>query len=281
MARQEDSTKLLALALLNYADDSGFFYADPAMVRAALRPLDEDLTIVRRGLAALSNIGFIDIVEHPTHGPIGKVVSFRAHQSIDRPKESKLNGLWNSSKPRRSIDDSSLLEQGTGIREQGSGSAEPGEDESPEPEEPASGPAEKPILVFDCVGFVKAWTLSEEKLQEWQSVFPDLDVLAALRRARQWCIDNPTKRKTAAGMPRFLNSWLGTAQDNGESRKGKGQGRKGDGDRAPVPIPRLPTSAELDREEDRRFEEMAANLLRGTEPTFTAPRAKAAQAAAW
>ncbi len=114
MVRQTDPSKLLALGLLNYADDEGYFYAEAAMIRAALRPLDEDSTIVRAALDELCAIEFIQMVEHATHGPIGRIVSFLEHQRVDRPNKSKIKHLWNSSNDRRMIVDESSPE---GIRE--------------------------------------------------------------------------------------------------------------------------------------------------------------------
>jgi hypothetical protein len=122
ISRLSDSTKLLAIALLNYADDHGYFYADCRMVRAALRPLDEDSTIVRRSLAELVKAEWIEIREHPTHGELGKVLTFTTHQRVDRPSPSKISTYWldeQSSNVRRGLDDHSSLEQGTGNREQG------------------------------------------------------------------------------------------------------------------------------------------------------------------
>lgn len=76
-------------------------------------------------------------------------------------------------------------------------------------------PSEPPLLVFPCVGRGPAeWPLTRAKVHEWQSAFPALDVLAEARKARQWLLDNPTRRKTFAGMSRFIGSWLGRAQDN-------------------------------------------------------------------
>ena len=54
----------------------------------------------------------------------------------------------------------------------------------------------------------KTWGLTAAKLAEYRETFPGFDVEAELRLARQWCIDNPGKRKTAKGMPKFLTSWL-------------------------------------------------------------------------
>lgn len=132
MVRQDDATKLLAIGLLNYADDHGFFYATPAMVRAALRALDEDSTIVRASLARLTEIGFIEMREHSTHGELGRIVSFLDHQRVDRPSPSKIKDLWDSTKIRRKLDDHSSLDQGKGSREQGTGK---GVGEAPQREE--------------------------------------------------------------------------------------------------------------------------------------------------
>lgn len=124
MVRQSDSAKLLAIGLLNYADDDGFFYATPQMVRAALRPLDDDSTTTRRLLDELSRIGYLAVREHSTHGEIGYILSFRSHQVIDRPKSSKIKDLYESAIARRLLDDQSLRELGKGTREQGKGTRE-------------------------------------------------------------------------------------------------------------------------------------------------------------
>jgi hypothetical protein len=71
------------------------------------------------------------------------------------------------------------------------------------------------VLTFPTVGKRrKEWHLCESKLTEYRESFPDLDVLAECRKALQWCRDNPTKRKTATGMPPFLTRWLGKAQNS-------------------------------------------------------------------
>ena len=121
MTRLEAGARLLAIALLNYADDHGFFYADADMVRGAVM-FREDSTNVRRWLDDLSRTGFIEVREHPTHGPVGMVSEFAKHQRVDRPKDSDIAGLWDSTNVRRLIDDDSPLEQGMeGNREQGTG----------------------------------------------------------------------------------------------------------------------------------------------------------------
>ena len=73
---------------------------------------------------------------------------------------------------------------------------------------------ESPFLIFPTIGpDAKEFHLTETKTQEYESSYPAIDVRAELRAARQWVIDNPANRKTHRGMCRFLNGWLGRAQN--------------------------------------------------------------------
>jgi hypothetical protein len=127
IGRLTDAEKLLAIGLLNVADDEGFFLADETLIRNAVRPFDESSTNTRRALEALSKAGWIAVREHPEQGKIGLVVNFAKHQRIDRPTASKIATYYNSTSPRRALDEPSLpegkgKEQG---KEQGTGSKEP------------------------------------------------------------------------------------------------------------------------------------------------------------
>jgi hypothetical protein len=107
----DDADKLLAIGLLNLADDEGYFLAHPTLVRNALRPFDEDSTKTRRALETLSKVGWIEVREHSEQGQIGKVVNFTKHQRIDRPTASKIATYFDSTSPRRALDEPSLLER--------------------------------------------------------------------------------------------------------------------------------------------------------------------------
>ena len=106
----DDGARLLAIGLLNLADDEGYFLSHATLVRNALRPFDEDSSRTRRGLETLAKVGWIDLREHSEQGQIGKVVNFKKHQRIDRATPSKLVTYFNSSSPLRAIVESSLLE---------------------------------------------------------------------------------------------------------------------------------------------------------------------------
>ena len=71
------------------------------------------------------------------------------------------------------------------------------------------------LLGYPTVGALPIWCLSEAQVQEWQALYPSLDVLAEARKALAWVRASPTHRKTAAGMPRLLVGWLNRANDRG------------------------------------------------------------------
>jgi hypothetical protein len=121
--RQPDDVRLLAVALLNFADDRGFFYASAELVRTVM-PFwpAEKLT---RALGALEDLGWIELQDTPQDGPIGRVVNFGKHQRIDRPTASRIAPMWReydegTSNPRRGPVEGSSPDQGSeGVSEQG------------------------------------------------------------------------------------------------------------------------------------------------------------------
>lgn len=101
-------------------------------------------------------------------------------------------------------------------REEKSNTEEPPSEVSSEPLPAASEP---PVMSFPVTGKEKQWHLSPGKLGEYEQTYPTLDVAAALRAARQWCIDNGAKRKTHRGMPAFCSRWLEACVNRGQHLK--------------------------------------------------------------
>lgn len=83
-----------------------------------------------------------------------------------------------------------------------------------------------PLGVFPCSGKVKHWDFTEEHREQWAEAYPGVDVVAEVRKAKSWIVGNPAKKKTAGGMPAFLNRWLSKAQNNAGGGNGKSQGNK-------------------------------------------------------
>ncbi len=82
--------------------------------------------------------------------------------------------------------------------------------------------------------------LSIEQLTCYQETYPGIDVLHEVRKMRQWTLDNPQKRKTNRGTPRFMNNWLSNAKaplkQSGIRQSFQGTEYKG------TPIDRIPSS---------------------------------------
>lgn len=66
------------------------------------------------------------------------------------------------------------------------------------------------------------YPVSQEQCQEWAGVYPAVDVIQQLREMREWCLNNPAKRKTAKGVRSFITRWLAKEQDRGGQKHSKG-----------------------------------------------------------
>lgn len=84
---------LLAIGLLNFADDEGFFQANPRLIQADIFPLRELSRTPTVLLEELSKIGFVRLFSGVDGKPYGEVVNFRKHQVINKPSASKFKGL--------------------------------------------------------------------------------------------------------------------------------------------------------------------------------------------
>jgi len=67
--------------------------------------------------------------------------------------------------------------------------------------------------------------LTADRLAEYRDTFPGIDIPGELRKARLWLTDNPDRRKTARGMPRFLSGWLNRAKPTGPALTVRGSPR--------------------------------------------------------
>jgi hypothetical protein len=94
LAGLPEHARLLAIALLNHADDSGFFLANPHLVRAACFPFEEHSKNVLGSLQELSRIGYVEVRECAGK-PVGRICKFLDHQRIDKPQKSKLEPIFN------------------------------------------------------------------------------------------------------------------------------------------------------------------------------------------
>jgi hypothetical protein len=85
-----EATHMLAAALLNHADDEGYFNANPGLVRAACSPLREPSVSIHDSLNLLRKAGFIRVGVGSDGKRYGLIVTFDSHQRINRPTASKI-----------------------------------------------------------------------------------------------------------------------------------------------------------------------------------------------
>lgn len=52
-------------------------------------------------------------------------------------------------------------------------------------------------------------------VDRWSELYPAVDIMQELRKMAGWIEANPKKRKTRAGIKKFINSWLSKVQDKG------------------------------------------------------------------
>ena len=52
------------------------------------------------------------------------------------------------------------------------------------------------------------YSVEQETLDYFKEVYPQMDILQELKKMQAWLYSNPVKRKTKAGIKRFINNWL-------------------------------------------------------------------------
>jgi hypothetical protein len=91
LATVSEATLLVAIGLLNLADDEGYFNANPKLIDAFIFPLRESSMSTHGAISELKNIGYIEVFKClKNEKDIGLVKNFLTHQVISRPTASKL-----------------------------------------------------------------------------------------------------------------------------------------------------------------------------------------------
>ncbi|MBW1678374.1 MAG: hypothetical protein JRJ79_17725 [Deltaproteobacteria bacterium] len=86
------------------------------------------------------------------------------------------------------------------------------------PDRQMATPLPPPVIKIPLVhkngdGKPKEYPITQAMVDEWRDLFPGIDVMDELRKARAWSLANPTRRKTERGILRHLTTWLTKAQD--------------------------------------------------------------------
>lgn len=90
-------TRLLAIGLLNYADDEGYFKARPDLVKSAIFPIDGALSDpswnVSIGMQSLKNAKFLQLYQGEDGKLYGQIINFALHQRVNRATPSTIKPL--------------------------------------------------------------------------------------------------------------------------------------------------------------------------------------------
>lgn len=181
LAATSIEAQLLAIRLLNHADDEGYFKANPALVKAVCFPLVDSVNI-QGCLSELSNAGYLRLTTGTDGKQYGHIRKFTTHQKINRAKESKIRELWcdnrESVKDHGRVSDPSLPE---GNREQGKeqGKEERGADAQTAPQKPPGKTKRRSRLPDD-------FDLDEARLAYIRDKRPELDPHAVFENFRDY-----------------------------------------------------------------------------------------------
>ena len=201
--------------LITYVDDYGRGSADPELLKGFVFPRRKEVREqdIRKALAALERTGSI-LLYDVAGEPYFCFPNWSEHQRI-QTKKSKYPAPAD-------FDMSRWL---TVIH----GDSPPESNPNPNPESesnPKEGGGEpqaaSPPVVSIPLNDGTEYPVSQEQCQEWAGVYPAVDVIQQLREMREWCLNNPAKRKTARGVRGFITRWLAKEQDRGGQKHSKG-----------------------------------------------------------
>jgi hypothetical protein len=242
LARLTASQERTFFRLLTYCDDDGRAPANPRLIKAAIYPLHDEMGSkqVQADLLALQAAGVL--IRYAVDGKeYLQVTSWKEYQHPKNPSSSKIPPLPQGlplptpGLPQDFPESSEHLPQGLplpavgipcpvlknplGVGE-GEGVGEGvGEGESCAEVSAGASPPPPAVIQFPCTGKgPNLVPITQEQFQEWQKDFPGVDVPQELRSMRAWLMANPTKRKTARGIPAFVVRWLAKEQNNPKGR---------------------------------------------------------------
>lgn len=198
IVRMSPLSRLFYASLWCEADREGRLKWDTRTLKLRYFPAD-DCDIESMANELLSS-GLIDVYEVDGK-EYAEIPSFKNHQVINnREAESAIPPRVKEASRRVQVEGK---EGGEG---NGRDSAEPQSDSTPE----------NSVIQIPLVDQTE-FGITEKHIAEWSESFPAVDVLQQLRSMRQWCLANPTRRKTKRGVSAFIVSWLTKEQDKGRS----------------------------------------------------------------
>lgn len=181
IASVSEPARLLAIGILNQADDEGFFKSNPMLLKAAVFPLCEPSMSIQGMINELSNIGYIKLCVGSDGKQYGLVRNFNNHQKVNRPSPSKIKGLCNFND--NSVNPHELLTGGKERKGTGKGTGNREHEESATKRKRFSPPSFQDVsdYFFEKSGnsanaqkFIdfyesKGWMVGKNKMKDWKA----------------------------------------------------------------------------------------------------------------
>lgn len=199
--------------LIVSCDDYGRFDGRPAIIKGSCFPLKENVTVktIRDALNKLATAGLVNL--YMVDGkPYLSLPTWEHHQTI-RAKKSKYP----------SPDDGEMIEHENNCEQMHTDVPVIQSNTKSESESNTNNKrgAETPLADLESITLNDGteWKCPLADYEEYSRLYPGVDIDNAFREMRAWCNSNPTKRKTARGIKRFVNGWLSRQQDSGRVAK--------------------------------------------------------------
>lgn len=220
--------EVLFYRLIVNCDDYGIFDGRAKILRGTLFPLKDDITIkqIEDAVTRLATVGLVR--QYEVQGrPYLQLSTWSKHQRLRESKHTypmPEDTISHDNPPRVAANCGKLpLEV-----ESESESKSECEMESEGCTElhsstvhdnttvPQAVPAVVPALILNDGA---EWFADAEDVSTWEKLYPAVDITRELGRMREWCRNNPKRRKTSKGIRRFVTSWL----DNEQNRPRRAQ----------------------------------------------------------
>jgi hypothetical protein len=224
--------RLAFIGLWTLADREGRFCWRPRQLKVEIFPYDE-ISSFEDILDALQVFGFIKKYEFEKEF-YGFIPSWHKHQRVNNRESlstlpSPELGIILSSSTREphithacSTDDSrplNSLKHAEGERkgrERNMEGERKGKGDSAMQRDASHAFASQPSVVIKIpINTGNEFQITEDQVQQWQSLYPAVDVMQELRNIRGWNLSNPKKRKTKSGILQHINAWLAKEQNRG------------------------------------------------------------------
>lgn len=199
------------------ADDDGFVNS-PKRIQRGIGASNDDLKLLAmKGFIIPFETGIVVITHWKVHNYIRKdTYTETAYQDEKAALQLKDNKVYflPSTDCQRAVDDSltqNRLDKNSIDKNSIDICAEQFHSSTPEIEE-------SPVISL-VLNDKSNFPVYQKQVNEWEELYPAVNVMQELRKMSGWLNSNPKKRKTKSGILRFINSWLSREQDSGGSKQ--------------------------------------------------------------